>query len=207
MSDFSIIDLLYNSIIQPMKNNKVCVFAGSNNGAGSEYADAASALGRELAKRGLGLVFGGGGTGLMGATADAVLHQGGEVIGVIPTFLINKEGRIVHDQVTELHVVGSMHERKALMFELSDCFIALPGGLGTFEEILEVLTWRQLGLHDKPCAVLNVDGYFDRLLDFLDHAVAERFIQPEERNRLIAETTPESVLNSIEKQNIINNIL
>ena len=100
-----------------------------------------------------------------------------------------------------------MHERKALMFELSDCFIALPGGLGTFEEILEVLTWRQLGLHDKPCAVLNVDGYFDRLLDFLDHAVAERFIQPEERNRLIAETTPESVLNSIEKQNIINNIL
>ena len=202
MSDFSIIDLLYNSIIQPMKNNKVCVFAGSNTGAGSEYADAASALGREVAKRGLGLVFGGGRTGLMGATADAVLHQGGEVIGVIPTFLINKEGRIVHDQVTELHVVGSMHERKALMFELSDCFIALPGGLGTFEEILEVLTWRQLGLHDKPCAVLNVDGYFDRLLDFLDHAVAERFIQPEERNRLIAETTPESVLNSIEKQNI-----
>lgn len=207
MSDFSIIDLLYNSIIQPMKNNKVCVFAGSNNGASSEFADAASALGRELAKRGLGLVFGGGRTGLMGATADAVLHQGGEVIGVIPTFLVNKEGRIVHDQVTELHVVGSMHERKALMFELSDCFIALPGGLGTFEEILEVLTWRQLGIHDKPCAVLNVDGYFDRFLDFLDHAVAERFIQPEERNRLIAETTPESVLNSIEKQNIINNIL
>ena len=180
-----------------MKNNRICIFAGSNNGAGSEYADAASALGRELAKRGLGLVFGGGRTGLMGAAADAVLRQGGEVIGVIPTFLINKGGRIVHDQVTELHVVGSMHERKALMFKLSACFVALPGGIGTFEEILEVLTWKQLGLHDRPCAVLNVNGYFDRFLDVLDHAVAERFLQPGRRNDLIAETTPELILDSM----------
>ena len=181
-----------------MKNNRICVFAGSNPGAGSEYTGAASALGTELARRGLGLVFGGGRTGLMGAAANAVLEQGDEVIGVIPTFLVTKGSKIAHDQVTELHVVGSMHERKALMFELSDYFIALPGGLGTFEEILEVLTWRQLGLHDKPCAVLNVNGYFDQLLDFLDHAVAERFLQPEQRNRLVTETTAESVLDSIE---------
>ena len=185
-----------------MQNNRVCVFAGSNPGAGCEYTDAASALGRELARRGLGLVFGGGRTGLMGAAADAVLAQGGEAIGIIPAFLMKQGGEIAHDQLTELHVVGSMHERKALMYELSTCFIALPGGIGTFEEILEVLTWRQLGLHDKPCAVLNVNGYFDQFLDFLDHAVAERFLQPEQRNRLSAEATPESILNSMDIQNI-----
>lgn len=180
-----------------MKNNRICVFAGSNSGARCEYTEAASVLGKELARRGIGLVFGGGRTGLMGAVADAALAQGGEVIGVAPSFLMDKESKIIHEQLTQLHVVGSMHERKALMFKLSACFVALPGGIGTFEEILEVLTWKQLGLHDRPCAVLNVNGYFDRFLDVLDHAVAERFLQPGRRNDLIAETTPELILDSM----------
>ncbi len=181
-----------------MKNKRICIFAGSNPGARSGYADAATALGNELVERGLGLVYGGGNTGLMGAVADAALAGRGEVIGVIPEFLADNERKIAHERASELHVVASMHERKAMMFELSAGFIALPGGLGTFEEILEVLTWGQLGLHEKPCAVLNVNGYFDRLLNFLDHAVAERFLKPEHREMLIVGTTPELILNAID---------
>lgn len=185
-----------------MKDNRICVFAGSGSGSSSGYSSAAATLGGELARRGIGMIFGGGATGLMGAAADAALDEGGKVIGVVPEFLMNKGREIIHDRLTELHVVGSMHERKALMFELSAGFIALPGGLGTLEEILEILTWRQLGLHEKPCAVLNVDGYFEPLLNLLDYAVAEQFLQSGHRNRLIVETAPEAVLDSMETQNI-----
>lgn len=185
-----------------MKDNRICVFAGSSPGSSSGYTSAAATLGSELARRGIVMIFGGGATGLMGAAADAALARDGEVIGVVPEFLMNKEREIIHARLTELHVVGSMHERKALMFELSAGFIALPGGLGTLEEILEILTWRQLGLHEKPCAVLNVNGYFEPLLNLLDYAVAEQFLQSEHRNRLIVETTPEAILDSIESQNI-----
>ena len=184
-----------------MKDNRICVFAGSSPGAYSGYTSAAAALGVELAKRGTGMVFGGGATGLMGAAADAALDHGGKVIGVVPEFMMNNNRELIHDQLTELHEVESMHVRKALMFELSAGFIALPGGFGTLEEFLEIITWRQLGLHDKPCAVLNVNGYFDPLLNLLDHAVAERFLQSEHRNRLIVETTPEAVLDSLETRN------
>lgn len=184
-----------------MKNNRICVFAGSSPGSFSGHTGAAAALGFELAERGIAMVFGGGATGLMGAAADAALDHGGEVIGVVPKFLMNKGREMIHARLTELHVVGSMHERKGLMFELSAGFVALPGGLGTLEEILEILTWRQLGLHDRPCAVLNVNGYFDPLLNFLDHAVAEQFLQSEHRNRLTVETTPAALLDSMETRN------
>ena len=181
-----------------MKNNRICIFAGSNPGAKSEYMDAAAALGTELAGRGLGLVYGGGKIGLMGAVADAALAGGGEVVGVIPEFLVDKERKITHEQISELHVVASMHERKAMMSELSAGFIALPGGLGTFEEILEMLTWGQLGLHEKPCAILNINKYFDRLLNLLDHAVMERFLKPVHRDMLIVGTTPKLILDAID---------
>lgn len=181
-----------------MKDKRICIFAGSNPGDKPDYADAATALGNELVGRGLGLVYGGGNTGLMGAVADAALAGGGEVIGVIPEFLADHERKIAHERASELHVVATMHERKAMMFELSAGFVALPGGLGTFEEILEMLTWGQLGLHEKPCAVLNVNGYFDRLLNFLDHAVAERFLKPEHREMLIIGTTPQLVLDALD---------
>ena len=148
------------------------------------------------------MVFGGGATGLMGAAADAARDHGGEVIGVVPKFLMNQGREMIHDRLTDLHVVGSMHERKALMFELSAGFIALPGGLGTLEEILEIVTWRQLGLHEKPAAVVNVNGYYDPLLNSLDHAVAEQFLQPGHRNRLLVETTPEAILDSLETENV-----
>ena len=184
-----------------MKDNRICVFAGSSPGSFSGYTSAAATLGVELAKRGTGMVFGGGATGLMGAAADAALDHGGEVIGVVPKFMMKNSRKMIHDQLTELHEVESMHARKALMFELSAGFIALPGGFGTLEEFLEIVTWRQLGLHDKPCAVLNVNGYFDPLLNLLDHAVAERFLQSEQRNRLVVETTPEAILDSLETQN------
>ena len=185
-----------------MKDNRICVFAGSGTGSSSGYTGAAATLGSELARRGIAMIFGGGATGLMGAAADAALARGGEVIGVVPEFLVSRGREMIHNRLTELHVVESMHERKALMFELSAGFIALPGGLGTLEEILEMLTWRQLGLHEKPCAVLNVNGYFEPLLNLLDYAVAKQFLQSGHRNRLIVETTPETVLDSIETQNI-----
>jgi hypothetical protein len=153
---------------------KICVFCGSSSGNREEYSSAASELGRELAKRNIGLVYGGASVGIMGALADSVLENGGEVTGVIPESLVESVG---HEKLTELHVVDTMHARKALMFELSCAFIALPGGLGTLEEIFEVLTWGQLGFHKKPCGILNISGYFDHLLRFLEHSVSEKFVK------------------------------
>jgi len=167
---------------------RICVFCGSNAGARSEYAEAARALATVLAERKLGIVYGGGNVGLMGVLADAALARGGEVIGVIPQKLVDKE--VAHRGVTELLVVETMHERKALMNDLSDAFLALPGGFGTLDEFFEVLTWAQLGFHGKPCALLNVAGYYDGMLAMLDHAVTERFLRPAHRELIIADTDP-----------------
>lgn len=167
---------------------RICVFCGSNAGARSEYAEAVRALAAVLVERKLGIVYGGGNVGLMGVLADAALGRGGEVIGVIPQKLVDKE--VAHRGVTELRIVETMHERKALMNDLSDAFIALPGGFGTLDEFFEVLTWSQLGFHGKPCALLNVAGYYDRMLAMLDHAVTERFLRPAHRELVIADTDP-----------------
>jgi uncharacterized protein (TIGR00730 family) len=156
---------------------RLCVFAGSSSGARPEYRAAAEALGRELARRRVQVVFGGGHVGLMGALADAVLAGGGHVTGVIPEALIARE--IAHQGLSDLRVVASMHERKATMADLADAFVALPGGWGTLEEFFEVLTWAQLGLHRKACALLNVGGYFDGLLAFLEHSIDQRFVRRE----------------------------
>jgi uncharacterized protein (TIGR00730 family) len=156
---------------------RLCVFCGSSEGARPEYAAAARALASELARRKVGLVYGGGSVGLMGVLADTALAAGGEVIGVIPGPLASRE--LAHPGLTEMRVVGSMHERKATMAALADGFVALPGGLGTLEETLEVLTWAQLGIHRKPVGVLNVEGYWDGLLRMLTHAVREGFVRRE----------------------------
>ena len=173
----------------------VCVFCGSNIGAGDAYADAARALARAIVERRLRLVYGGGSIGLMGVLGDAVLAAGGHVIGVTPRRLLERE--VVHKGLTELRVVETMHERKALMAELSDGFIALPGGLGTLDEMFEMLTWAQLGIHRKPCALLEVDGYFARLAAFLDHAVEQRFVKAEHRAMLIIERDPDALLSRL----------
>ena len=162
---------------------RVCVFCGSAVGAREEYAAAARDLAAELARRKVGLVYGGGSVGLMGVLADTVLAEGGEVIGVIPGPLATRE--LAHTGLTELMVVGSMHERKATMARLSDGFVALPGGLGTFEETLEVLTWAQLGIHRKPVGVLNVEGYWDGLERMLAHAVREGFVRADDAALLL----------------------
>jgi len=162
---------------------RICVFAGSSLGAHPEYVAAARELGRTLARDGIGLVYGGGSIGLMGVLADSVLDASGEVIGVIPQRLATRE--IAHQQLADLRVVGSMHERKALMAELADGFIALPGGLGTLEELLEVTTWAQLGLHAKPIGLLDVRGYFAPLITLIERAVAEGFVAAENRGLLI----------------------
>ncbi len=171
---------------------RVCVFAGSSPGARPEYAGLASALAEALVERGIGLVYGGASVGLMGVVADAVLARGGQAIGVIPRHLEAKE--IAHRGLTELRVVGSMHERKAMMAELADGFVALPGGIGTLEELFEVWTWAQLGLHAKPCGLLDAAGYYAGLVGFLDHAVAERFVRPGHRAALLVETDPRRLL-------------
>jgi len=172
--------------------NRVCVFAGSNAGARPEYAAAARALATECAARGLGIVYGGGSVGLMGVLADAALAAGTEVIGVIPAPLATKE--LAHASLTELRVVESMHERKATMNALADGFVALPGGLGTFEEALEVLTWSQLGIHAKPVGVLNVEGYYDGLLRWLSHAAGEGFVRREHLGLLLFADAPGELL-------------
>jgi uncharacterized protein (TIGR00730 family) len=174
---------------------RVCVFCGSSPGTRPAYAGAARALGRVLADRRLGLVYGGGNVGLMGVVANAVLDAGGEVIGVIPHALMARE--IGHSGVTTMHVVDSMHERKALMADQADAFIALPGGVGTFEELFEAITWTQLGLHAKPCGLLNVEGFYDDLLRFLDHAWAEGFIKPETRAIVKASADPLELLDRL----------
>jgi hypothetical protein len=171
---------------------RVCVFSGSSFGARPTYAEGTRALAGALVRRGLGLVYGGGRVGLMGLLADAVLDAGGEVIGVIPRALATRE--VAHHGLADLRIVGSMHERKATMAELADAFVALPGGLGTLEELLEVITWAQLGLHGKPIGVLNVAGYFDTLLTLLDRAVDERFVRPEHRALLVSAAGAEELL-------------
>lgn len=178
-----------------MTMRRVCVFCGSATGARPAYRRAAARLGVELGRRGLGLVYGGGSIGLMGVVADAALAAGGEVTGVIPRGLARKE--IAHAGLTRLQVVPSMHARKATMADLADAFVAMPGGLGTLEEISEVLTWAQLGLHAKPCALLDVAGYWRPLIHLLDHAVAERFVRPEHRRLLLVERSPARLLDRL----------
>jgi uncharacterized protein (TIGR00730 family) len=178
---------------------RVCVFCGSSTGARADYADAARALAAELARRQLGLVYGGGSVGIMGVLADAALAAGVEVIGVIPRPLASRE--LLHAGLTELRLVASMHERKATMAALADAFIALPGGLGTLEELLEMLTWSQLGIHDKPLALLNVVGYWDALVQLLDHAARERFVRPEYLAFLVTADTPAALLDRLTSWN------
>ena len=174
---------------------RLAVFCGSSAGRAPEYRKAAQALGGLLALRGIGLVYGGASVGLMGAVADAARAANGEVIGVIPQSLVDRE--VAHPHLSDLRVVGSMHERKALMADLADGFIALPGGLGTFEELFEIWTWAQLGSHRKPVALLNVQGYYDGLLQFLDRCVDEAFVRPTHRGMLLVATEVEDLLQQI----------
>jgi len=174
---------------------RICVYAGSNPGTDPAYAAGARALATEMARRGIGLVYGGGKVGLMGVLADTILEARGEAIGVMPRALVDRE--IAHRGLTKLEVVDSMHERKALMAELSDAFVAVPGGIGTLEELIEVYTWSQLGIHDKACGVLNVKGYYDHLAALLDHAVAEGFLRPQHRAVLSVASEPADLLDRL----------
>ncbi|WP_225073794.1 TIGR00730 family Rossman fold protein [Desulfuromonas sp. CSMB_57] len=178
---------------------RICVNCGSNPGSSPVYMKVAEELGSVLAKRNIGLVYGGADVGLMGKVADTVLQAGGTVVGVIPKSFAHK---VSHRGLTELHVVDSMHDRKAMMFELSDGFIALPGGYGTIEEVTELLTWSQLGLSSKPCGIINVSGYFNSLLSFFDFAVKEGFIKQEHRDMLLEDISPEGILNKINDYNV-----
>ncbi|PCI48262.1 MAG: TIGR00730 family Rossman fold protein [Alphaproteobacteria bacterium] len=171
---------------------KICVYCGSSPGKSPEYIEAARVLGRELVKRDITLVYGGASVGIMGEIADTVLSAGGEVVGIMPQALVDKE--ISHSGLTDLRVVGSMHERKAMMEDISDGFIALPGGMGTIEELFEVLTWSQLGYHRKPCALLNIKGYYDSITQFLNHAVEEQFVKPIHREMILIEHKPDRLL-------------
>jgi uncharacterized protein (TIGR00730 family) len=174
---------------------RICVFCGSSVGNNPEYQEFAVALGQLLARKGIGLVYGGGHVGLMGVIADAVLAGGGEVIGVIPQALADRE--VAHGGLTDLHVVDSMHTRKALMAELSDAFIAMPGGVGTFEEFFEAVTWTQLGVHRKPCGLLNAGGFYTPLIAFIDQAVSEGFIKPIHRAMIAVDDNPERLLDTL----------
>ena len=174
---------------------RVCVFCGSKHGARPEYAEAAGAMAAALVQSGIDLVYGGGRVGLMGVVADAVLAAGGEVIGVIPDHMSDRE--IAHFGLTELRIVGSMHERKALMYELSDGFVALPGGLGTLEELFEITTWSQLGLHAKPTGLLDVSGFYAPLVEFLDRLVTEGFVSERHRRLLRVAAEPEALLDRL----------
>ena len=174
---------------------RVCVFCGSSPGAKPEFGDMAQELGRLLAQRGLGLVYGGAQVGLMGRVADGALEAGGEAIGVIPCWFADQG--LAHPHLSALHVVDSMHARKALMAELSDGFIALPGGIGTIEEFFEALTWTQLGLHQKPCGLLNACNYYDKLLAFLDDVVAQRLMRPEHRDLILLADEPDRLLDQM----------
>lgn len=175
---------------------KVCVFCGSRAGVRPAYAEAARELGLALARRGRGVVYGGGHIGLMGVVADAVLAAGGTIIGVIPQALVDRE--LAHAGLTELHIVATMHERKARMADLADAFVALPGAFGTADELFEILTWAQLGLHRKPVGLLNVDGFFRPLCDWLDLAVREGFLKPSHRQLLIEADTVDRLVDGIE---------
>jgi uncharacterized protein (TIGR00730 family) len=176
-------------------NNNICIYCGSAVGLKPEYAESARKVGHALARQGFGVVYGGGRVGLMGIVADAVLAASGPVIGVIPEPLATKE--IAHHGLTELHIVADMHERKAMMARRSVAFLTLPGGIGTFEEFFETLSWAALGLHQKPLGILNIAGYFDPLLAMLDHGVTERFVRPHHLKRLIISTDPEAMVNEL----------
>lgn len=180
----------------------ICIFCGSSPGDKPLYREAATVVGRTIAARGWKLVYGGGNVGLMGAMADAALQAGGEVVGVIPQALVNKE--VAHGGLSELVIVSSMHERKARMADAADAFLALPGGYGTFEEFCEVLTWTQLGVHDKPCGVLNVSGFYDPLLALFDRAVQDRFLRPEHRALVIADTDVDNLLDRLASYQPVN---
>ena len=171
---------------------RICVYCGSNPGRRPEYTAAAKALAKTLCENGLGLVYGGAKIGIMGAIADTMIEHGGEVIGVMPQSLVDRE--VAHPGLTRLEVVASMHDRKAMMAELSDGFIALPGGIGTLEEIFEVMTWAQLGFHKKPCALFNVEGYYDKMAAFLDHVVEEGFVKAEHRGILMNISEPAALI-------------
>jgi uncharacterized protein (TIGR00730 family) len=174
---------------------RICVFCGSSTGDNSQYSRAAVELGREMARRGIGLVFGGGGVGLMGVIADAVLEAGGHAIGVIPHALVARE--LAHRALPDLRVVNSMHDRKATMAALADAFVAMPGGFGTFEEFCEVITWTQLGVHQKPCGLLNVRGFYDPLIEQFDRAVTEGFIKPGNRRIVVAHAEAAGLLDAL----------
>jgi len=174
------------------KLTSICVYCGSSPGRVDDYTVAAHAFAQAIVERGIGLVYGGGGVGIMGILADEVLRLGGKAVGVIPESLVRKE--LAHANLTELHVTPSMHARKTLMAELADGFVALPGGIGTFEEIFEVWTWAQLGFHCKPCGLLNVAGYYDGLIRFLDHATQEAFVREDQRQMLVVEADPAALL-------------
>ena len=174
---------------------RLCVYCGSSTGTSNRYAAVAANLGEHLVQNKIGLVYGGASKGIMGVIADTVLLGGGDVVGVIPQALVDRE--VAHPNLSKLHIVQSMHERKTLMADLADAFVALPGGYGTLEEIIEVLTWGQLKFHTKPCALLNAGGYFDHLLAFLDHAVAEGFIRPEHREMLLVANSAEDLTRKI----------
>ena len=174
---------------------RLCVFSGSSSGVSPDYRKAAEDLGRLIAGQGIGLVYGGAAVGLMGAVADAALAAGGEVIGVIPEALVQRE--VAHNGLNDLRIVGSMHERKQLMADLSDGFIALPGGIGTFEELFEVWTWTQLGTHAKPCALLNVKGFYNHLLAFLDHVIDEAFLKQVHRDMIVVANEPTALLDAL----------
>lgn len=171
---------------------KIAVFCGSSFGAKDVYKEGAIALGKELAARGLSLVYGGSSVGLMGAVADAVLEEGGQVVGVLPVFLQDRE--IAHSNLSELIIVDTMHERKAKMAEIADGFIVLPGGAGTMDEFFEIFTWGQLGLHRKPCGLLNLGGYYDLLIGLFNHMTDEQFIQEKFRSMVLSDMTPEGLL-------------
>ncbi len=171
---------------------RICVFCGSSAGLRPEYSRAAEELGKELVRNDIALVYGGGRVGLMGKIAQTVLECGGEVTGVIPKALAERE--VAYTELTDLRIVSSMHERKALMTELSEGFIALPGGLGTIEELFEVLTWGQLSIHLKPCGLLNIEGYFNKLIEFVDHSVREKFIAKEHRNMILIDNSAAGIL-------------
>lgn len=172
--------------------NRLCVYCGSSPGTDDRYVEAAREFGRLLAERDVGVVYGGASVGVMGTLADATLEAGGEVIGIIPRGLHERERP--HQGLTELEIVDSMHERKQRMVELSDGFVALPGGLGTLEELCEILTWAQLGIHRNPCGLLNVSGYWDPLVELLDHAVEEGFVRPDHRSLAVVDDDPEALL-------------
>jgi uncharacterized protein (TIGR00730 family) len=187
------------------KIRRICVYCGSSNGVRPEYEEQTQALGRTLAARGIGLVYGGGGIGLMGACAEAMLRAGGEVIGIIPHSLAMKER--LNDLVTDLRVVNTMHERKALMVELSDGFIALPGGFGTFDELFETITWAQLGIHQKPIGVLNMEGYFDPFLALIERAVSEGFVLPKYQHLIQISTDADDLLNRLSQYEPLEGIV